>query len=41
MSPMETCLGSIVGLIIINPVNIGFYIPVLAAAIVGYLYMEE
>lgn len=38
---METCLGSIVGLMIINPVNIGFYIPVLAAALIGYLYMEE
>ena len=38
---MELCVGSVVGLMIFNPVNIGFYIPVLVAAIVGYLYMEE
>jgi hypothetical protein len=40
MTPMELCVGSVVGLMIFNPANIGIYIPMLAVAAIGFLYIE-
>ena len=40
MSVMELATGSLVALIAFNPSNIGIYIPMLAVAAIGFLYIE-